>query len=140
MTTFTLKQPGISITPAFIALLQKTLEQKTIEGPFCSLHFKDSSYSAEQGGFHPVEIGLNRVNQNHWELLYITEYAYYSGVYPELERCIDFDISNQMAYTQMSGWQDIRHREIRELYQLWEGNFLSYVESGSLDEIQVRAN
>lgn len=69
-----------------------------------SIHFRDKSYSAEEGGYHPVEIGLNIVSGKTVDILYITDFAYMGNYYPELERCIDFDFGNQVAFTVATGW------------------------------------
>ncbi|MCS0307436.1 DUF2787 domain-containing protein [Vibrio diabolicus] len=100
-----------------------------------SIHFRDKSYSAEEGGYHPVEIGLNIVNGKTVDILYITDFAYMGSYYPELERCIDF--GNQVAFTVATGWQSIRSPGIDELYQMWEQNFLQYVEWECYDDIQI---
>lgn len=102
-----------------------------------SIHFRDKSYSAEEGGYHPVEIGLNIVNGKTVDILYITDFAYMGSYYPELERCIDFDFGNQVAFTVATGWQSIRSPGIDELYQMWEQNFLQYVEWECYDDIQI---
>ncbi|EJL6343082.1 DUF2787 domain-containing protein [Vibrio cholerae] len=103
-----------------------------------SIHFRDKSYSAEEGGYHPVEIGLNIVSGKTVDILYITDFAYMGNYYPELERCIDFDFGNQVAFTVATGWQSIRTPGIDELYQMWEQNFLQYVEWTCYDDIEVR--
>ncbi|MCU8488099.1 DUF2787 domain-containing protein [Vibrio vulnificus] len=102
-----------------------------------SIHFRDKSYSAEEGGSHPVEIGLNIVNGKTVDILYITDFAYMGSYYPELERCIDFDFGNQVAFTVATGWQSIRSPGFDELYQMWEQNFLQYVEWECYDDIQI---
>ncbi|MCG6275134.1 DUF2787 domain-containing protein [Vibrio vulnificus] len=102
-----------------------------------SIHFRDKSYSAEEGGYHPVEIGLNIVNDKTVDILYITDFAYMGSYYPELERCIDFDFGNQVAFTVATGWQSIRSPGFDELYQMWEQNFLQYVEWECYDDIQI---
>ncbi len=102
-----------------------------------SIHFRDKSYSAEEGGYHPVEIGLNIVNDKTVDILYITDFAYMGNYYPELERCIDFDFGNQVAFTVATGWQSILSPGIDELYQMWEQNFLQYVEWECYDDIQI---
>ncbi|MFW1401402.1 DUF2787 family protein [Vibrio parahaemolyticus] len=102
-----------------------------------SIHFRDKSYSAEEGGYHPVEIGLNIVNDKTVDILYITDFAYMGSYYPELERCIDFDLGNQVAFTVATGWQSIRSPGFDELYQMWEQNFLQYVEWECYDDIQI---
>lgn len=102
-----------------------------------SIHFRDKSYSAEEGGYHPVEIGLNIVSGKTVDILYITDFAYMGNYYPELERCIDFDFGNQVAFTVATGWQSIRSPGFDELYQMWEQNFLQYVEWECYDDIQI---
>ena len=138
--TFSQAHRAVPVSSKFLELLQQQLNQTQDATGFITIHFRDSTYSSELGGFHPVEVGLREMSKGTVDILYITEFAFSGGPFPELERCIDFDIGNQMAYTQMCGWQDIQHREVKELYQFWETNFLSYVEDGCLDEIQVRVN
>lgn len=57
-----------------------------------SLLFKDLSYSAEKGGYHPVEIRLILRNDE-WYFDYITDFSYMGTVYPELEKEIDISWS-----------------------------------------------
>ena len=51
-----------------------------------TLNFKDPSYSATTGGFHPVEIRLTRRGDD-WHLAYVTDFAYVGiGDYAELAK------------------------------------------------------
>ena len=59
-----------------------------------SLLFKYLSYSAEKGGYHPVEIRLISRNDE-WYFDYITDFGYMGTVYPELEKEIDISWSQQ---------------------------------------------
>ncbi|WP_146493452.1 DUF2787 family protein, partial [Vibrio cyclitrophicus] len=45
------------------------------------ISFRDSSYSSENGGFHPVEIRLVRL-YDQWVFDHITDFAYCGGPYP----------------------------------------------------------
>lgn len=102
-----------------------------------TINFRDKSYSAENGGFHPVEIALSKISDDHYSILYITDFSYCGNTYPELERDIDFDIGNSVVFSRYSGWQNIRLPTMTELYELWEGNFISYVDMDAYDQIQV---
>lgn len=101
------------------------------------LNFRDSSYSAEKGGFHPVEIALQKSHQQRWTIRYITDFAYMGNHFPELERSLDFDIGNSMAFVAGIGWQRITAHGIHDLYQVWESNFLSYFAMGAFDQIEL---
>ncbi len=108
-----------------------------------TLNFKDSSYSPHLGGYHPVEIRLSKVNTHKdaqvvWQLEYITEFAYQGQHFPELDREIDFDFANGCFYSPFLGWKTLRDSEDAiELYTLWEGNFLSYLDMGAFDLISL---
>ncbi|PSV24149.1 DUF2787 domain-containing protein [Photobacterium kishitanii] len=104
-----------------------------------TFNFRDTSYDAENGGFRPVEIAINQQSSGEWNIEYITEFAYFGNYYPELERSIDFDISNNCWFTSYSGWLSLKthQQDAKELYQLWEGNFLAYVDMDAYDQIKV---
>lgn len=57
-----------------------------------TLNFRDPDYSAERGGYHPVEIRLVR-QEDEWCLDYATNFGYVGNVYPELEKIIDISWS-----------------------------------------------
>lgn len=61
-----------------------------------SLLFKDLSYGAEKGGYHPVEIRLISRNDE-WYFDYITDFSYMGAVYPELEKDIDISWSQTVC-------------------------------------------
>ncbi len=54
-------------------------------------NFRDKSYSADEGGFHPVEMAICQTSTGEWSIEYITDFAYMGNYYPELERNLDFD-------------------------------------------------
>ncbi len=88
-----------------------------------SLLFKDLSYSAEKGGYHPVEIRLiSRNDELYFD--YITDFSYMGTVYPELEKEIDISWSQQYVFLADVG--DLPVNAGRELFELWQSNFIQY--------------
>ncbi|MFS2263172.1 DUF2787 domain-containing protein [Vibrio vulnificus] len=99
-------------------------------------NFRDSSYSSENGGFHPVEIRLVRLHDQ-WIFDYITDFAYCGGPYRELVKEVDFNFSSGTASFSYVPALPITSNDVAEFYSMWETNFLSYVEMGVFDEIKV---
>ncbi|NVO99828.1 DUF2787 domain-containing protein [Photobacterium damselae subsp. damselae] len=104
-----------------------------------TFNFRDTSYDAENGGFRPVEITIKQQSSGKWNIEYITEFAYFGNYYPELERSIDFDITNNCWFTSHSGWLSFKthQQDVNELYRVCEGNFLAYVDMDAYDQIKV---
>ena len=99
------------------------------------ISFRDSSYSPENGGYHPVEIRITRLNDQ-WVFDYITDFSY-CGLIPELEKEIDFDFGHSVAYIRYMGEVPITESSVAEFYSMWETNFLSYIGMDCFDEIKV---
>ena len=102
-----------------------------------TINFRDTTYSAEAGGYHPVEIMLLKEDESQYQIQYLTDFAYMGSIYPELERNVDFDIANGQAFIAPMGWQSCHNQSIVEFYSLWEGNFLAYVQMEAYDEIKI---
>ncbi len=100
------------------------------------INFRDSSYSTENGGWHPVEIRLVRL-YDQWIFDYITDFAYCGGPYPELVKEVDFNFSSGTASFSYVPELPITSSEVMEFYSMWESNFLSYIGMGVFDEIKV---
>ena len=99
--------------------------------------FRDESYSAETGGYHPVEIRLIKVNEK-WTFDYITDFTFVgSGYNAELTKEIDFDFANDYGFHLYTG--ELELRKLSELYKIWESNFVSYVEM-KVFQVKVTAN
>ncbi len=97
-------------------------------------NFRDKSYSADEGGFHPVEMAICQTSTGE----YITDFAYMGNYYPELERNLDFDFRVGQFFVAYRGWLPMQgSRDAQELYRLWENNFLAYVDMDAYDEIVV---
>ncbi|MEZ9439170.1 DUF2787 domain-containing protein [Vibrio atlanticus] len=101
-------------------------------------NFRDKTYSTDAGGFHPVEISICQSSTGEWCVEYITDFAYMGSYYPELERNLDFDFRAHQCFASYHGWFSMKdNREAVELYQLWESNFLAYVEMEAFDDITL---
>ncbi|EHH1218518.1 DUF2787 domain-containing protein [Vibrio parahaemolyticus] len=101
-------------------------------------NFRDKSYSADDGGFHPVEIAICQTSTGEWSIEYITDFAYMGKHYPELERNLDFDFRVGQFFVAYQGWLPMQGSpDAKELYQLWESSFLAYVDMDSYNEITV---
>ncbi|MER0369793.1 DUF2787 domain-containing protein [Vibrio vulnificus] len=99
-------------------------------------NFRDTTYSVEDGGWHPVEVRLVRL-YDQWIFDYITDFAYCGGPYPELVKEVDFNFSSGTVGFSYVPELPITSSEVMEFYSLWESNFLSYVEMDVFDEIKV---
>ncbi|WP_225390201.1 DUF2787 family protein, partial [Escherichia coli] len=84
-TQYALKQARLTlpVTKEFqqhiTTLLANQVLQKITEAVV--INFRDPDYSAESGGFHPVEIRFIRKN-NEWYFDYVTDFSYMGRVYP----------------------------------------------------------
>jgi len=85
--------------------------------------FKDPTYSAENGGFHPVEVCINALGK----LQYVTDFAYVGALpFVELAKELDFNFS-QGCFGHMG--IDYPLTEGAELFAIFQANFVSYYQS-----------
>ena len=106
------------------------------------LCFRDKSYSAELGGFHPIEIGLvPDANTNSddclWVFDYITDFAWCGGAFPELVKELDFNFTGNCFEMAFAGRFPLNNKDTRPFYTIWESNFISYLEMEVFNEIEV---
>lgn len=114
----------LSLTQIIRRLLLNNLPPIVSNG--VTINFRDPSYSAEAGGFHPVEIRLEYSQATSmWQVCYITDFAYQERYFPELEKDIDFNFAEGSGYQAYVGFHPLSH--FSGLYRLWEANFRSYV-------------
>ena len=107
--------------------IQKTGNEPEQQDEF-TLSFRDKNYSAELGGYHPIEIHLVKL-KGLWCFDYITDFTYVGcGQDAELTKEIDFDFTSGIGFHLYSGDDDLKF--LTELYEIWENNFISYFESG----------
>lgn len=113
------------LSDAFLAILADEIDKAQIPpGTGMTLSFRDPGYSPETGGFHPVEICIDPRGR----IQYVTDFAYVGRPpFAELTKEIDFDIS--LGLFQHFGREFPIHTG-RDLFALWQGNFVSYHQMG----------
>ena len=89
-----------------------------------TFNFRNPGYSAEQGGVHPVEIRLIR-GLDGWLFDYVTDFSY-QGLGQDAELCKELDFNFLDGEHFMQGWGPLRLAEARELFALWQRNFVAY--------------
>lgn len=116
--------------------LAELLTKQSLIGDCVTINFRDPNYDAENGGFHPVEIRLEKRDEA-WHVCYITDFAYVGiGPYAELVKELDFDFQSGV-FQNLFGVFPIE--QATELYQIWESNFLYYWFELSVYEVSVSA-
>lgn len=114
-----------ALSPAFVSILEtETLKARTPPDSGVTLSFRDPYYSPESGGFHPVEIRIDARGR----IEYVTDFAFV-GLPPfaELAKEVDFDVG--LGLFQHFGREFPIHHG-RDLFALWQGNFVSYHRMG----------
>lgn len=116
---------AIGLQAQFVDILDTVIDASEVDArEGVCLTFRDPHYSAEHGGFHPVEIGIAPAGT----LLYITDFAYVgAGPFAELVKELDFDCSLGLFQT-MGREFPLAHGD--ELFQLWQRNFCEYYRGG----------
>jgi hypothetical protein len=88
-----------------------------------TLNFRDPNYSADAGGYHPVEIRIEKQNKL-WQLVYITDFSYQGGPFPELVKEIDVCFISKQVFNLFIGW--LQNRSAKELLTPFVSNFIEY--------------
>ncbi|MEZ9753408.1 DUF2787 domain-containing protein [Vibrio splendidus] len=128
----------LPISTRFHNIITKQVQQGNGDNDceLLTINFRDTSYSAEAGGYHPVEIMI-RNEDDKWRFCYITDFAYSGGAYPELAIELDFNIESNIFRQMFLAPCALAHREVKSFYRTWEGNFLEYLSDGVFDQIRV---
>lgn len=137
--TFSVERLLLPVTMALQAKLAQIAHQQDLPTASISaltFNFRDTSYSAECGGWHPVEIRIER-NDGQWHFNYITDFSYAGHPFPELVKEVDFDFDNRLVSFMFMTPQLINDSDVIEYFQLWELNFMSYLDMDAFDEIKV---
>ena len=99
-----------------------------------TFNFRSPDYSAEHGGYYPVEISIERQGDT-WQLCYITDFAYVgSGYFTELAKNTDFDFTHDEF---QSVFGVTRLSDAAEFYLIWEANFLEYAVNFEVFELSI---
>ena len=123
-----------AVAPSLISLLQESIVAGNVNsGQAVTVSFRDPTYSAETGGFHPVEVRINAKGVPD----YITDFSFAGvGSFAELVKEIDFDFSLKLF--QHFG-QEYPIDLGADLFEIWQQNFLSYSEMG-VYAVEVQAD
>ncbi|MDE1232174.1 uncharacterized protein DUF2787 [Vibrio crassostreae] len=103
------------------------------------IQFSNKHYTAEHGGYHPVEIALAKGVNNLYSILCITDFSFNGYPYPILERDIEFDFTQATVFTRYSGLKSINAPDTDKLYTLWESKFIANLAKGTYNPIELRS-
>ena len=118
---------ALPVCQALLALLSQEAERTDLNLGRCTqltFNFRNPGYSAEQGGVHPVEIRLVR-GLDDWLFDYVTDFSY-QGLGQDAELCKELDFNFLDGEYSMLGWGPLRLAEARELFDIWQSNFIAY--------------
>ncbi|WP_447018520.1 DUF2787 domain-containing protein [Shewanella algae] len=127
------RETAINLPEEFYQLLEQQIAKVNCRSNLVTLNYRDPDYSAESGGYHPVEINLYRSGER-WQLNYMTDFAYSGGPFPELEKEIDVLFQQKEVYSCFYGKSHLR--EVDGLVRLLVENFCNYVDM-EVYQIQV---
>ncbi|MCF2949259.1 DUF2787 domain-containing protein [Paraglaciecola aquimarina] len=114
---------ALPVSKLLVDALTNVIEKQSIDSDAVTINFRDPTYSAEGGGFHPVEIRLEK-RVDYWQLCYVTDFCYVGNGYnSELAKDLDFDFQAGV-FQNMFGVYPIE--SATDMYQIWESNFLHY--------------
>ena len=118
------------LPPDFVKMIDEVLAEKVPDAEGGTiLNFRDPDYSAERGGFHPVEICVDA----NGVLQYVTDFAYF-GRPPMVELGIELDWSFQYGtFRQFDDFHDIAVGQ--SIFHLYMENFCAYHEMGVFNVI-----
>ncbi|WP_351000186.1 DUF2787 family protein [Shewanella sp. TB7-MNA-CIBAN-0143] len=126
------KELALPVSDSLLLPLTKLISNTTHDA--LTINFRDPNYSSEHGGFHPVEIRLEKMAE-HWNLCYITEFCFVGhGGYAELVKALDFDF-NFGVFQSING--EILLDAAMEFYPIWEQNFVCYWQDLEIFEVSI---
>lgn len=121
---------GLKVPNTFIEIVSKEIafsECSSDKAKSLTLNFKDPEYGPEIGGYHPVEVRLEK-QTNNWKFAYVTDFSYQGRHTPELVKEIDICFSSNRVFHLLVGW--LNHHEAKELFALFISNFIEYYRTG----------
>lgn len=122
------KAQGFTLPDTFYQTIMNEMNKAVINlniTTALTLNFRDEDYSAERGGYHPVEVRLEK-HDNQWSFVYITDFTYSDGPFPDLVKEIDVCFERHCVFSLYSGW--LNKCDSRELLSAFIDNFVSYYE------------
>ena len=121
------------LNPDFVTIMNNQLKDTSLDASkVIALNFRDPSYSAENGGYHPVEIHFDSKGN----ILCVTDFSLV-GIPPFVELGIELDWNfEQDSFRQFDSMYDLVCG--RGLLGLYLANFTTYYKSG-VYEVEVTA-
>lgn len=122
--------PGLNVPESFIDVIVNAItkqDESIGNASELTINFCDKDYSAAAGGFHPVEVRLEKRGIG-WMLVYITDFSYQGRPDSELVKEIDVCFVIKSVYHMLVGW--LSEREGKELLALFVTNFVEYYNTG----------
>ena len=120
------------LPPEFVRIINGVIQSssETANGNGVIINFRDPTYSADSGGYHPVELSLSPSG----DLQYLTDFAYF-GMPPFTELGIELDWNfEQDSFRQFDCFYALECG--RGLLGLYTKNFTAYYLSG-VYEVEV---
>lgn len=116
----------LTVHDEFRSLLEEELKKTQFAAQSGAvLSFRDPDFTPEAGGFHPVEIAVAPDGT----IQYVTDFAYYGRPpHCELAKELDFDFS--LGLFQHCGIE-FPITEAKEMFTIWQENFLTYLRMGA---------
>jgi len=136
--TIRIKHEGLAVpmSPMFTLYIADLLAPHENEKAV-TFNFRDPNYSADDGGYHPVEIRLENDGDG-WHFSYITDFCYVgSGYMAELAKDLDFDF-DAGVFQNLFGTYPIE--QAIEIFQVWESNFVYYSMVSEVFTIEQRTD
>jgi len=140
---------SVPVSKSFVELLTSSLSKNsviiggvdepnqsdvTVNVSSITFNFRSPDYTAEHGGYYPVEINIERQGDT-WQLCYITDFAYVgSGYFTELAKNTDFDFTHD-EFQSVLGVERLINAV--EFYAIWEANFLEYAVNFEVFELSI---
>ena len=136
--TIRIKHEGLAVpmSPMFTLYIADLITPYKNENGV-TINFRDPNYSAENGGYHPVEIRLENEGDC-WRFCYITDFCFVgNGHMAELAKDLDFDFDAGVLQS-LHGTYPIE--QVIEIFQVWETNFIYYAMVSKVFTIQKLAD
>lgn len=123
---------ALPVSKRLISILETEIRKARIKGnKKLNIRFRDSTFSAQTGGYLPVEIAISAEGL----IRYITDFSYVSTTpFEELAIELDFDFEHS-TFQQFKAVYPIT--QAREIFTIWQNNFCTYYKNGSYDLVAV---
>ena len=129
-----IKPQGIKLPNKLFKILSTAVRTQQIDGEASqalTFNFRDPDYSAEYGGYHPVEVRIER-SHTCWQLIYMTDFSYQGHPFAELAKEIDICFTRLRLTTLFGG----EHCAIAN-YQFINTFICNFIEYHAMDAFEV---